>query len=164
MALAAVAAASLAIMIVSTSLDTIFRYSINYPIAGVFELNEVLMVVVVFFGIAWTQRERGHTRVVLVMRKLPIRLAVKLDIVCWILCFLFLGILGLQSAKEALISFQINEFRWGSVQMPIWWAKACVPLGCWLTCIQLLIDIWVDIDRLRGRLPLELPDFSQIGE
>jgi TRAP-type C4-dicarboxylate transport system permease small subunit len=162
--LAAVASVSLAIMILSTSLDTIFRYSINHPIAGVFELNEVLMAVVVFFGIAWTQRERGHTRVVLVMRKLPIRLAVKLDIVCWILCFLFLGILGFQSGKEALYSFQIGEFRWGSVQMPIWWAKACVPLGCWLTCVQLLIDIWVDIDRLRGRLPLELPDFSQIGD
>jgi TRAP-type C4-dicarboxylate transport system permease small subunit len=123
-----------------------------------------MLVVLVFLGISWTQMERGHTRVVLVMRKLPIRWAIKLDILCWILCFLFLAILGLQSGKEALRSFSINEFRWGSVQMPIWWAKALVPLGCWLTCIQLLIDIWVDIARLKGMFPLDLPDLREVGD
>jgi TRAP-type C4-dicarboxylate transport system permease small subunit len=160
----AVAAGSMAIMILSTTADTTLRYSINRPIAGIFELNEVLLVVLVFLGIAWTQMERGHTRVVLVMRKMPIRWAIRMDILCWIICFFFLGILGLQSGKEALRSFHINEFRWGSVQMPIWWAKAIVPVGCWLTCIQLLIDIWADICRLKGILPLDLPDLRQIGD
>ncbi len=159
-----VAAASLAIMIISTTLDTTLRYSLNFLIPGVFELNEVLMVVLVFLGIAWTQMERGHTRVVLVLRKMPIRWAIKLDIICWIICIFFLGILGLQSGKEALRSFQMNEFRWGAVQMPIWWAKALVPLGCWLTCIQLLMDIWLDIGRLKGIFPLDLPDLREIGE
>lgn len=161
---AIISAASMAIMILSTTIDTTIRFTINFPLPGVFELNEVLLVVVVYLGITWTQMERGHTRVVLVMRKLPIRLAIKLDIVCWILCFLFLGILGLQSGKEALRAYQINEFRWGSVQMPIWWAKALIPLGCWLTCLQFIIDIGVDIGRLKGRFPLEIPDFGQIGE
>lgn len=156
--------ASMAIMILSTTLDTTLRYGINRPIPGVFELNEVLLVVLVFLGITWTQIERGHTRVVLVLRRIPIRWAIILDIVCWALCFLFLGIMGLQSAKEALRAYHIHEFRWGSVQMPIWWAKGLIPIGCWLTCIQLLIDIWVDIGRLRGLFTLELPDFKQIGE
>jgi hypothetical protein len=48
--------------------------------------------------------------------------------------------------------------------MPIWWAKALVPLGCWLTCIQLLADIWVNVGRLKGAFPLDLPDLRQIGE
>ena len=134
----------MALMIISTTADTSLRFTINFPIPGVFELNEVLLVIVVFFGITWTQIERGHTRVVLFLRRLPIHWAIILDILCWVLCFLFLGILGLQSGKEALRSFSINEFRWGAVQMPIWWAKALVPLGCWLTCIQLLIDIWTE--------------------
>jgi len=151
-------------MISSTTLDTTLRYTINMPLPGIFELNEVMLVVLVFLSISWTQMERGHTRVVLVMRKLPIRWAIKLDILCWILCFLFLAILGLQSGKEALRSFSINEFRWGSIQMPIWWAKALVPLGCWLTCIQLLIDIWVDIARLKGLFPLDLPDLREVGD
>jgi len=159
-----IAVASMAIMILSTTIDTTLRYSINRPIAGVFELNEVLLVVLVYLGITWTQMERGHTRVVLVMRKLPIRRAIKLDMICWILCFLFLAILGLQSGKEAWRSFSINEFRWGSVQMPIWWAKSLVPIGCWLTCIQLFVDVWVDFGRLRGLFPLDLPDLREVGD
>jgi TRAP-type C4-dicarboxylate transport system permease small subunit len=162
--LAFFASAAVALMIVSTTLDTTLRYTFNFPLAGVFELNEVLLVMVIFLGISWTQMERGHTRVVLLMRRLPIRRAIKMDIICWILCILFLGIMGFQSGREALRAYQINEFRWGAVQMPIWWAKALVPLGCWLTCLQLLIDIWVNIGRLRGYFPLDLPDLRQIGE
>jgi len=161
---AAVAGMSMALMILSTTADTTLRYTLNFPIPGVFELNEVLLVITVFLGITWTQAERGHTRVVLMMRKLPIRRAIQLDLICWALCFVFLAILGLQTGKEALRSFEINEFRWGAVQMPIWWAKALVPLGCWLTCIQLLIDMWVDYGRLQGRFPLDLPELRQIGD
>ncbi len=164
LAFAAIAGLSVALMIISTTLDTTLRFTLNFPIPGVFELNEVLLVITVFLGITWTQQERGHTRVVLWMRRLSMRNAIKLDIVCWVICFVFLAILGVQTFKEALRSYEINEFRWGAVQMPIWWAKALVPIGCWLTCIQLIIDIWVDYRRLKGSLPLDLPDLRQIGE
>jgi TRAP-type C4-dicarboxylate transport system permease small subunit len=163
-ALAWISALGIALMILSTSLDTSMRFLFNSPLPGVFELNEVLLVVVVFLGIAWTQGERGHTRVVVVMRRLDTRLALKIDIICWILCILFLAALGVQTAKEALRSFSINEFRWGSVQMPIWWAKGLVPLGCWLTCVQLLVDVWRDLQMLRGRLPVNIPDFALPGD
>ena len=159
-----IAAAALALMMISTTVDTNSRYVFNNPIAGVFELNEVLLVIAVFLTVSWTQEARGHTRVVLIMRRFSMRNAIRLDTVCWILCFLFLAIMGWQSAREALRSYEINEFRWGSVQMQIWWAKALVPLGCWLTCLQLLVDIWVNFRRLRGSLPLDLPDLRQIGD
>ena len=159
-----IAAAAIALMMISTTLDTTSRYAFNAPIAGVFELNEVLLVIAVFLTVCWTQECRGHTRVVLGMRRFSMRNAIKLDTVCWILCFVFLAVMGWQSAREALRSYEINEFRWGSVQMQIWWAKALVPLGCWLACLQLVVDIWVNIRRLKGTLPLDLPDLRQIGD
>ena len=163
-ALAFIAATAIALMMISTTLDTTSRYTFNYPLPGVFEFNEVLLVIVVFMSVSWTQGERGHTRVVLGMRRLSIRNAIKLDIVCWALCFIFLALMGWQSAREALRSFEINEFRWGAVQMPIWWAKGLVPLGCWLTCLQLVIDVWVNLGRLKGTFPLDLPDLRQVGD
>jgi TRAP-type C4-dicarboxylate transport system permease small subunit len=159
-----IAAAAIALMMISTTLDTTSRYAINAPIAGVFELNEVLLVIAVFLTVAWTQEYRAHTRVVLIMRRFSMRNAIKLDTLCWVLCFIFLAVMGWQSAREALRSYEINEFRWGSVQMQIWWAKALVPLGCWLACLQLVVDIWVNIRRLKGALPLDLPDLRQIGD
>jgi len=158
------AAASIALMMVSTTLDTSIRYAFNYPVPGVFELNEVLLVIVVFLGISWTQEERGHTRVVLGMRRLSMRNAVKLDTLCWIICFIFLLIMCWQTGKEALRAFDIREFRWGSVQMPIWWAKGLVSVGCGLTCIQLIIDIWTNIGRLKGKFPLDVPGLRDVKE
>ena len=153
-----VAGASIVVMIFSTTIDTTLRYIFARPIPGVFELNEVILVVCVFMGLAWTQIERGHIRVILLLRKLPPKWTVVIDLVVWILCFVFLIIIGIQSSREALHSYHIREFRWGAVQMPIWWAKALVPIGCWMMCGQLLIDIWTDISRLLGHLPLEVPD------
>ena len=69
-----------------------------------------------------------------------------------------------QTGREAIRSYELNEFRWGAVQMPIWWAKAVIPLGCGLTCIQLVIDIWVNLGRLKGKFPLDLPDLRDVGE
>ncbi len=153
-----VAGLSLIVMIFSTTLDTTLRYIFSRPIPGVFELNEVILVVCVFMGLAWTQIQRGHIRVVLVLRRLPPKWVVIVDLIVWALCLAFIMTLGVQSCREALRSYQILEFRWGSVQMPIWWAKALVPIGLWMMGLQLIIDIWTDIYRLIGRLPLKVPD------
>ncbi len=150
---AVVAAITIALMMLSTTLDATARYALNSPIPGVFELNEVLLVICVYMGMGWTQIERGHIRVTAFLMRVSDRTEVKFNILGWAVTFIFLFILAYQSAIGAWESFQIREFRWGSVQMPIWWAKALVPIGCWMMNIQLLFDIWKDIEFLRGRLP-----------
>ena len=155
-----IAGLAILVMILSTTIDTTLRYVFSRPIPGVFELNEVILVVCVFMGLAWTQIERGHIRVVLILRKLPPKWIVVVDLLVWVICFVLITFFGIQSAKEALYSFHIHEFRWGSVQMPIWWAKALVPIGFWMMSLQLIIDIWTDIYRLLGHLPLQISDIT----
>ncbi len=150
---AVLAAVAIALMILSTTMDATARYMLNSPIPGVFELNEVLLVICVYMGMAWTQIERGHIRVTAFLMRVSDKTATKFNIFAWVVTFIFLFILAYQSAIGAWESFQIREFRWGSVQMPIWWAKALVPIGCWMMNIQLIFDIWKDIEFLRGRLP-----------
>ncbi len=152
--MAAVAGTTIAVMMLSTTADATARYLLNSPIPGVFELNEVILVICVYMGLAWTQIERGHIRVTAFVYRSHERTQVKTDILAWSVTFVFIFLLGYQSAIGALESFQIREFRWGSVQMPIWWAKALVPIGCWMMNVQLIIDIWKDIEKLRGRLPM----------
>jgi len=150
---AVLAAFTIALMILSTTMDATARYLLNSPIPGVFELNEVLLVICVYLGLAWTQIERGHIRVTAFLMRLSDETEVKFIILAWVVTFIFIFILAYQSAIGAWEAFQIREFRWGSVQMPIWWAKALVPIGCWMMNIQLIFDIWKDIEFLRGRLP-----------
>lgn len=161
MALALPAALTVAVMMLSTTLDATSRYLLNNPIPGVFELNEVLLVVFVFMSLAWTQIERGHIRVTVLIMHLPARVVALLDIIAAIVAFCFVLALASMSTVGALESIRIWEFRWGSVQMPIWWAKSLVPIGCFMLNFQLLIDMWKDIERLRGRLPFESITISE---
>ena len=156
--MAAFAGITIAIMMFSTTIDATARYLFNYPISGIFELNEVLLVICVYMGLAWTQIERGHIRVTALLEHVPKRVAVVLNILAWVVSFVFVFILGYESAIGALESIRIWEFRWGSVQMPIWWVKCLVPIGCWMLNIELVLDTWMEVERLRGRLPLTEQD------
>lgn len=153
--LAVPAALSVAVMMLSTTLDATARYVLNSPIPGVFELNEVLIVVCVFMSLAWTQMERGHIRVTVLLMHLSGRTVAVFDLISAVVAFFFVLALGYMGTIGALESIRIWEFRWGSVQMPIWWAKSLVPVGCFMLNLQLLLDIWMDVERLRGRLPFE---------
>jgi TRAP-type C4-dicarboxylate transport system permease small subunit len=108
-----IAAAAIAMMMISTTLDTTSRYAFNYPIAGVFELNEVLLVIAVFLTVCWTQEARRTHAGCLGDEKVFHAQRDQADTVCWIICFIFLALMGWQSAREALRSYEINEFRWG---------------------------------------------------
>lgn len=148
--MAIISGIAILIMILSTTLDTTSRYLFNTPIAGVFELNEVLLVICVYMGLAWTQIERGHIRVEAILVRVSSKTRHILNILAWVTTFLFMSILCWQTTKGAIYSIQIWEFRWGSIQMPIWWAKSLVPLGCLMLCIQLLLDIILEIKELCG--------------
>ena len=150
------ACVSIAVMMFSTTLDTIMRYFFNRPIAGVFELNEVILVVCVFMGLAWCQIERGHIRVTILLVRLSPRTIVIMDTIVWIVAFVFIMTLAIQTGHDAVYAYSVKLFRWGRIQMPIWWARALVPIGLWLLCIQYILDIWTNIYRLMGRLPLQI--------
>ncbi len=153
--LAVPAALTVAVMMLSITLDATSRYVLNRSIPGVFELNEVLLVICIYMSLAWTQIEKGHIRVTVLLMHLPDKVVAFLDIIAGLVAFCFILALACMSAVGALESIRIMEFRWGSVQMPIWWAKSLVPIGCFMLNFQLLIDIWKDIERLRGRLSFE---------
>jgi TRAP-type C4-dicarboxylate transport system permease small subunit len=160
--LAVLSCVTIAIMMFSTTIDSIMRYLFNSPIPGIFELNEVILVVCVFMGLSWCQAKRGHIRVTMVLQRMRPRAAVVLDIIIWIIAFSFVMILAVQTWHDAVYAYSIKLFRWGTVQMPIWWARALVPIGLWLLCIQILLDIWTDVCRLLGYLPLEIPELREV--
>jgi len=149
------AAVTIAVMILSTTTDTLSRYLFNYPLSGVFELNEALLVICVYMGLAWTQYKRGHIRVTVLLQRMTNRSLVAMNLLAWSVCLVFVFLVAWQSTIGAWESIRMWEFRWGSVQMPIWWIKSLIPLGCYMLGFQLIIDIWSEVERLRGRLPFE---------
>ena len=155
--LSSISAITIAVMMLSTTIDATSRFVLNRPISGIFELNEVILVVCVFMGIAWTQIERGHIRIEVLLMRVSPRTRHVLNVLSRMVALIFVGILFYQTFQGFQDSFRIREFRWGSVQMPIWWAKGLVPLGCLLLMIQLIFDIWAEVRSFVGNEEIEIP-------
>jgi len=162
-ALSCLSGITIALMMISTTIDASARYIFNHPLPGVFELNEVMLVICVYMGMTWTQMERGHIRVEVFLLRVSPRTRHILNILCWGVTLIFVGILCYQTYLGFLDSFRIREFRWGSVQMPIWWAKGLVPLGFLMLMIQLVLDIWSEMVGLSGIKEIEISEGLSSG-
>lgn len=135
--LGAVAMLFLAFLMFGITADVIVRAITGSPISGVFEMSELSLVMVVFLGAMWAQQDRAHIRVDLVSRQLsgrPHRAAMAL---AWGVGALALAMLAWPATQEAIYSVSIREFRWGYIQVPIWWTKVGLALGLWLAAIQM---------------------------
>ncbi|MFC1979596.1 TRAP transporter small permease [Chloroflexota bacterium] len=64
-----IAAVLLVAMMVITGVDVVLRYFFNRPLIGGFEVNAFLMVLVVFFGLAYTLVKRGHVSINLLVSR-----------------------------------------------------------------------------------------------
>jgi TRAP-type C4-dicarboxylate transport system permease small subunit len=129
------------VMVCTIVPDSIGRFFFSKPLYGTLELNMLLMSAIVFLGLAWTQSQRGHVRVeVMVSRARPTLQSV-LNIVCWTIAFaLFLGI-TIGGTEEAIHSASIGENLWGVKKFPVWPGKILAAFGSGLLCVQFLIDI-----------------------
>jgi len=76
---AALVAASCAILVLLSAfmmVDIFMRYVLKSPILGDVEIVEVVMAIIVFASFAYTQTEKGHIHVTMVIEKLPRKLGV----------------------------------------------------------------------------------------
>lgn len=143
----AIAIMFLVFMMLGTSLDATMRFLFNRPISGVFELAELAMVICVFFGLGWAQQDRKHIRATMLIERFGPRGRAIADLIAWACSALLLLVLALPATSAAVESFSIREFRWGSMQLPIWWVKIILAAGLWLAFAQML---WCCIEAMRA--------------
>lgn len=91
----------LAVMMFLTGADVFLRYLFNRPITGSYELTEFMMLLVVFFGLAYTQVKRGHVSVDLVVRRLSERAQAVTNSIAFLVS---LGIFSLISWQIVLLA------------------------------------------------------------
>ena len=68
-----IASGALAIMMLLVVSNVLTRFLFNKPLLGTIELVEMVVVIVVFFAVAYTEVRRGHVSVELVFLRLPRR-------------------------------------------------------------------------------------------
>jgi TRAP-type C4-dicarboxylate transport system permease small subunit len=121
--------------------DVIGRYLFKSPIPAVFEINSCfLMVMVVFFPLAYVQRRKEHVFVTLFTEKFPIRVKAALDTFAVAVGAFAFTMIGWYSMKTAIKATKVQEYSPGIIDVPVWLSKWIVPIGAFVFTVELIID------------------------
>lgn len=132
--------AVLFLMMILTVGDVVGRYFFNNPISGTFELTTLMLALVVFFSIGYTQLRRGHISIdVLVSRFSPRAQAIIDSITCLFALVLF-SLVTWQSVRYASRLFAGHDVS-GILSLPIYPFVIAVAFASLLFCLVLLVNL-----------------------
>lgn len=139
--------ATLAIM-VAVVLDVAGRFLFNAPIPGANEFSELLLVAMIFLGLAAAQQQRQHFAIEIAIQRLRPSIRRWVELGGWLVSLAIVGLLAWMSGKQAWTAMLRGEASYGVIPFPIWPARVVLAFGLGLLALQIALDI---LRLLRGR-------------
>lgn len=159
----AVGVSSLFIVMILISADVFGRYFLGKPITGSFEITDMMMVLIVFLGIAYAGAKGEHVSLKdLLLDKLPDRASGFIETTTDILSLGLIGLIVWQCFIQASRLHQngsVSEILRVPV-FPFLWIAA---IGCALLCLVLLKDVRASLSRMLGKSNLRISILLALG-
>lgn len=121
-------------------LDVALRALFRQPLPGATELSTLLMVVLVYLGLASVQTTKANFRMEVLINYLPPGIARALDFLTTLIALIAISIIAWYTSQEALHALSMQEMSYGAVRFPIYPARLAIAVGFILLVLQLLID------------------------
>ena len=141
----------LMLMMFLITVDVFLRYIFNSPIEGVYETVEFMMAVVFCYGIAYTQRHKGHVAVSLVVDKLSERGQAIMSSLVTLVSLVILALMTWYSFLKAGEAMRAGETSIGGIgdfgQIVVYPFMYITSAACVAFCLELLVDLFVSISR-----------------
>lgn len=147
-ALAVLAATCLGVLMMLTVADVTRRNITGRALPGTVEYSELLMVALVFLGLAAAQRRKEHVAVNLLTSRLPVHVSRLVRIAGLVVVLLFIGWMTWKTGQEAHRSLSRNEVRIGLQSVQVWPARLAMPVGLAALFLQVVADV-LDLTRRR---------------
>lgn len=121
--------------------DVAFRALSGSSITGAIELGELLMVGITILTVAYTQNERGHVRMDLVVDRWKGKPRQWVEACIVFMCLGFSIVALIMTSKLAGDSIAKWEIVEGVSQLPKWPWKTLIPVGFLLLCVRLITQL-----------------------
>lgn len=134
-----VGAGFLFLMVCLIFVDVILRYFFHRPIIGDVELTQLMLVIVVFLGVAYAQLRQRHVAVELFVIGLPQKGRVIVNSISYILSIGLISLIIWGSSSNALWLKDLGTDS-GMLRLPIYFFAFLIPFGCALFLVIIIRD------------------------
>lgn len=153
---ALVAALAAGVMMLTVTLDVVRRSFQGRSVPGASELTVLLIVLIIFLGLAEAERTDTHVRMRLVTSRLSPRIAAVARTVALSLAVGMLLWFAYATGLRARQSFITGEYQFGLARFPIWPARMLIPVGFIAVALETALRA---VDAARAALGrAEIPD------
>ena len=134
--------------------EVFMRYVLNSPIPGHLEGSELLVCIIVFFAVAYTQSLKGHVGMTLIIESLPEKTKKTLEIITLLLSVATCAILSYFSFKYAYNCWIIGDITMSPPFFPVWPSALAIPIGYMFLAMRMYLQA----------LHLLVPDYYPANE
>lgn len=127
-------------MMASIFLDALLRSLFNVALIGIVESNSLLLVALVYLGIAGAQARGANFRLTLLTERVSPWLKGAFTSVGLIIVIVVFALLSWFTWQSALFSIERDESSYGLVNFPLWPSRLLVALGMSLLWLQIIVD------------------------
>ncbi|MBN1833676.1 MAG: TRAP transporter small permease [Deltaproteobacteria bacterium] len=138
--LAYIGAFSLFAMMCLTMADVLGRYIFNRPILGVFEITELMVLMLIFSFLGYTQAQKSHVSVDLFIMLFPERLTVLIEVFNHFICLAMMALIAWMGVDKALELMEAGEAS-PNLALPTYPFVFFLVLGCAVMCAEFIRDI-----------------------
>jgi TRAP-type C4-dicarboxylate transport system permease small subunit len=132
---------SIFLIMVLTSVDVVLRYFFNSPLIWVLEWTEYLMVVIVYFGLAYTYTVGGHIGIDILLPYFPQTIRHILNLFNHVLMFALVVLMTWQGWVLFEDSWRLGRRHMGAGHTPEFPADLALFIGCAVFSLLLLTRI-----------------------
>lgn len=134
----AIAAVAIGMLAIIGTADNLGTQLFALPVPSALELSQAGLAIVVFMGLAYAQRRRGHVTVDILSNRFRGKTKVFFTGLALFAAIAFFAFLAWRTGIAALESYEVDERSWGLTRFPIWPSKIAVSLGCVIALLESL--------------------------
>ena len=128
-------------LMVFVTVGVLGRYLLNRPILGQTDIAELVIGVIVFLGLAYTQRTGAHARVEILVNRLKGRAYHLLESLTLFLPLVVFLIIAISSFNDVMFLKEIGDTT-PTIHVPTWPFKITVSIGSGLLCARFALQLF----------------------